>query len=457
MGAELKDPYSYNSADIEEPPLGIAPTLRRIGPGLLLTAAIVGTGELIATTRLGAEVGYVMLWAVIGSCLLKSIIQAVWGRYTIATGETGLRALNHVPGPRARNINWVVWTWGVLMLLSLVLIGAMYAGVAQVLVQFVPEVAPGAWVVLLTAITLVVLLWGTYERVEFLAVWMVAIFTFMTICAAAVLMSEPDYFSWAQMAEGMTFGLPEKGIAVAIAVFGITGVNAGELSAYTYWCVEKGYARHVGPREDSDAWRRRANGWIRVMHWDIVVSMVVYTLATVAFYMLGAGVLHTMGTVPQGNETIAVLSNMYTQTMGRFGLGVFYVGAVFALYSTVFAATAANSRIFSDMLQLVGLFERSDYAARLRYQRMFVVALAIIPCIIYFWTGEPVGMIKAGGMILGLMLPVLAWSVVYLRHRRLPAEVQPGVPATVLLWFAAALSLVAMVGFVGIQVGLIKG
>jgi Mn2+/Fe2+ NRAMP family transporter len=309
----------------------------------------------------------------------------------------------------------------------------------------------------LTAITLVVLLWGTYERVEFLAVWMVAIFTFMTICAAAVLMSEPDYFSWAQMGEGMTFGLPEHGIAVAIAVFGITGVNAGELSAYTYWCVEKGYARHVGPREDSDAWRRRANGWIRVMHWDIVVSMVVYTLATVAFYMLGAGVLHTMGTVPQGNQTIAVLSNMYTQTMGSFGLVVFYVGAVFALYSTVFAATAANSRIFSDMLQLVGLFERADYAARLRYQRMFVVALAIIPCIIYFWTGEPVGMIKAGGMILGLMLPVLAWSVVYLRHRRLPPEVLPGRAATALLWFAATLSLVAMVGFVGIQVGLIKG
>jgi len=457
MGAELKDPYSYNAADIEEPPVGVVPALRRIGPGMLLTAAIVGTGELIATTRLGAEVGYVMLWAVIGSCLLKSIIQAVWGRYTIATGETGLRALNHVPGPRALNLNWVVWTWGVLMLLSLVLIGAMYAGVAQVLVQFVPGVPPGAWVIVLTVVTLLVLLWGTYERIEFLSVLMVAAFTFMTICAAAVLTSDPQYFSWARMAEGMTFSLPEKGIAVAIAVFGITGVNAGELSAYTYWCVEKGYARHVGPREDSEAWRRRARGWIRVMHWDIVVSMAVYTLATVAFYVLGAGVLHTKGTVPQGSETISVLSSMYTQTMGDFGLVVFYVGAVFALYSTVFAATAANSRIFSDIVHLVGRYERGDYASRLRYQRMFVVALAVIPCVIYFWTGEPVGMIKAGGMILGLMLPVLAWSVVYLRHWRLPAEVRPGVAATLLLWFAAGLSLVAMVGFVGIQAGWIKG
>jgi len=46
---------------------------------------------------------------------------------------------------------------------------------------------------------------------------------------------------------------------------------------------------------------------------------------------------------------------------------------------------------------------------------------------------------------------------VYLRHWRLPAEVRPGVAATLLLWFAAGLSLVAMVGFVGIQAGWIKG
>ena len=33
-------------------------------------------------------------------------------------------------------------------------------------------------------------------------------------------------------------------------------------------------------------------GWIRVMHVDIACSLAVYTLATVAFYLLGAGVLH---------------------------------------------------------------------------------------------------------------------------------------------------------------------
>ena len=34
------------------------------------------------------------------------------------------------------------------------------------------------------------------------------------------------------------------------------------------------------------------------MHLDILCSLVIYTLATVAFYLLGAGVLHKSGVVP---------------------------------------------------------------------------------------------------------------------------------------------------------------
>ena len=63
---------------------------------------------------------------------------------------------------------------------------------------------------------------------------------------------------------------------------------------YPYWCIEKGYARFVGPRSGDAAWTARARGWIRVMHLDILCSLVVYTVATVAFYLLGAAVLHRM-------------------------------------------------------------------------------------------------------------------------------------------------------------------
>src|SRR5262249_52445118 len=160
-------------------------------------------------------------------------------------------------------------------------------------------------------------------------------------------------------------------------VFGITGVGASELFMYPYWCVEKGYARFAGRREPGGAWRERGAGWIRVMHVDILVSMVIYTVATVAFYLLGAGVLHGMALVPAAGDMIAVLSNIYTQTLGSWSLWLFYLGAIATLYGTIFAATAANSRVFADMCRLMGLFEAGDYRRRVKFRNGFVVFLTV--------------------------------------------------------------------------------
>jgi Mn2+/Fe2+ NRAMP family transporter len=92
------NPYEFRAEDVEVPPRTFDATMRRIGPGLILTASIVGSGELIATTTLGAEVGYALLWVILISCVIKTVIQALLGRYTIVTGETGLEALNHMRG-----------------------------------------------------------------------------------------------------------------------------------------------------------------------------------------------------------------------------------------------------------------------------------------------------------------------------------------------------------------------
>ena len=65
-------------------------------------------------------------------------------------------------------------------------------------------------------------------------------------------------------------------------------------------------------------------------------------------------------------------------------------------------------------------------------------------------------MIRIGGVVLGLMLPVVAFAVVYLRHRMLPAELRPHHAATALLWFVACLTLLTMNAFVLMQLGVIQ-
>jgi Mn2+/Fe2+ NRAMP family transporter len=444
----VKDLYQLDASDIAEPPISFFAILRRIGPGLILAASIVGSGELIATTTLGAQVGYAALWVILLSCLIKPAVQAEIGRYTIATGETGLAGFNRVPGPRWK-VNWVVWAWAFMVLMTLLQVGAMFGGVSQVMNQLIPSVPVNVWVLVFLVITLALLLQGGYDRIEGLAMVKVGLFTLLTFLSALLLTRMPQYFKWSDLWEGLKFQLPGEGLSTAVAVFGITGVGASELFMYPYWCVEKGYARFAGRRENTAEWRLRASGWIRVMHVDIVASLVVYTIATIAFYLLGAGVLNGMGLVPAAKDMIPVLSNIYTQTLGQWSLWVFYVGAIATLYGTIFAATAANSRLYADMCRLMGCFENGDYSARLRYRRRFVLFLTIVPASLFMLVQSPVQMVVAGGLAQALMLPVIGIGTLYLRHCHLPKDVSPPPWITVAVW-AATLIIVLLMGYYSI-------
>jgi manganese transport protein len=446
------DPYQLTPEAITEPPQSITGILRQTGPGIILAASIVGSGELIATTTLGAQVGYSALWIIVLSCLIKPIIQAEWGRYTIASGETGLESFNRVPGPRFK-VNWVLWLWAAMTLIVMMQVGAMLGGVSQVMHLLVPVIPVPIWVLIFLVLTLVLLLGGGYERVERLAMVKVGLFTLLTSLAAIVLIRMPQYFSWRDILEGFKFQLPGAGVSTALAVFGITGVGASELFMYPYWCVEKGYARFTGRRTEDADWEGRARGWVRVMHVDIIASMFIYTAATLAFYLLGAGVLHGMGLMPAANDMLPVLSNIYTQTLGAWALWPFYAGAVVTLYGTVFAATAANSRVMADMCRLIGLYAPDDYARRLKYRKAFVVVLITGPALLFLCFASPVKMVVIGGIAQALMLPVIGISTLYLRHRRLPQRIAPAVWVTVGLWVATFIIICVTAYSVTLELG----
>jgi hypothetical protein len=179
---------------------------------------------------------------------------------------------------------------------------------------------------------------------------------------------------------------------------------------------------------------------------DILATMLIYTIATAAFFLLGAGVLHEQGLVPKANDMISVLSRMYTETLGAWSLPIFYIGAIATLYGTIFAATAAESRVFADLCRLLGRFESDDYAARVRHRNFFVWVLTVIPALMFLVVKSPVAMVKAGGVAQALMLPALAGSALYLRHKKMPKAVMPAWWATAGLWIAST-AIFAMMGY----------
>lgn len=495
------------SSDVQAPPSTFGGILRQVGPGLIIAANIVGSGELIMTTKTGAQAGISLLWLILIGCLVKVFVQLEFGRFAISAGETTLTSLNRVPGPRLFGINWIVAFWLIMITTSTAQLGGIAGGVGQSLSLTIPltgdysdvtrcpsvreirlwadsRSAPSAqrdprqqkmlqrieddilalgekgvriqqlvasadpqdqseltslvepqtyddklWAVLLSVITAVVLCNGRYRLVELFSVTLVVAFTFITIGNVLALQNTDYGLSSEQILQGFSFGLPEGSDAVltALATFGIIGVGATELISYPYWCIEKGYARFAGPREQSAGWLTRAQGWIRVMKWDAFLSMIVYTFATAAFYIMGVCVLYAEGRDPEGMRMVGTLSRSYVPIFGEYARWLFLCGAVAVLYSTFLVANAANARMIADFLGVAGIASREhESESRRKLVKWLATALPLICGAAYIMIPAPVVLIKIAGLTQALMLPMLAFAAIHFRSSLTDPGLRPG-------------------------------
>lgn len=594
---------------IAEPPTSIAGVLRKLGPGLIIAGTIVGSGELIATTAVGAEAGFVLMWLIIIGCLIKVFVQIEFGKYAIMNGRTTLDGMNEVPGPRfggpkAARVNWVCWFWLVFIVVALVQVGGIIGGVGQAVSIQLPlsergevvddyqsldiqievidglkrryesdpkaqqriqelwderhdaesqldaiaevhtaqrihlvneiilerlqqiysenEIEPGhvgrfwlesaettkmlaagwemvalterqeahlqlvalrnllevawrekwdpeiiqsleeeragidiwkksndpiLWALGITLVSIVILVIGRYRLIQNVSTVLVATFTLITVGNLVALQLDPDWrVQWGDLLAGMSFQVPPgDGLMVALAAFGIIGVGATELIQYPYWCIEKGYARWAGPREDTEAWARRAEGWIRVLKWDAWCSMVVYTFATIAFYLLGAAILGRTGLDPAGDQMVRTLGEMYVPVFGDYAQLVFLFGAFAVLYSTFFIATASHARTLADAMRVFGLSGGGE-RAYVFWTRVFCIVLPLLFFASFAFIRAPKQIVLAGGFMGALMLPLLGVTALYGRYRRCDARLRPGPLWDLFLW-ASVLGLFIAGGF----------
>ncbi len=448
--AARTDPYRLDPARIEEPPTRLLGMLRYLGPGFILSASIVGSGELIATTLLGAKVGFLTFWVILLSCLVKVTLQIEFGKHAIHSGETTFETFNRLPGPKIGRGSWATWGWFILMVLKFLQVGGIVGGVAIILQKVFPLGSEDyAWTFLVAIFTSVLVFRGYYLFIEKASLVMIGLFTVFTLASVFVLQSTPYAISWAEIGSGLTFRLPAETVLLiaAIGAFGITGVGGDEIMTYNYWLLEKGYAAKVGPRDDSPDWERRAKGWIRVMGWDAVLAMVVYTVVTAAFYLLGAAVLHQRALVdgvfdpdliPDGARLVDTLGAIYTETLGPWAEGVFLAGAVVVLYSTLFAALAGWTRLYSDCFGNLGFFDFHDLARRRRVIAWCAWIIPLLWGIAYVFIRLPGFMVLLGGVATSAILLLVVFAVLHTRYWKLPVALKPGRAYDAALWTSAA-------------------
>ena len=251
--------------------------IRQIGPGLILAASIVGTGELINTTSLGAKAGFSLLWLILLSCVIKVFVQVELGRYAITHGKTTLAAFDSLPGPRA-GVSWLCWLWLIMMLTTQAQIAAMEGTVGQAAHMAFPgasrPIAEAAsflvaswrpyllshqehfWAALTTLAAVLLLLSGGYRRLERITTVLVAAVTLFTVASVLIL-------QWTRFritrgrprAAGSSWPSRRPRWPWRSRRSGSRASGPPSSSPIPYWCIEKGYARYTGAQK-----RRRSLG-----------------------------------------------------------------------------------------------------------------------------------------------------------------------------------------------------
>ncbi len=406
------------------------------------------------------------LWLILFSCVIKVFVQIELGRYAISSGQPTLGALHNISTNPTLG-RGLVWWWFIMLLCTVVQLGGMTGTIGQALNLAFPALSDWAgrgaqaispnlgeafltrrefpWAIVTCIITMLLIYGGGYRRIEWLTTVIVVSATCITVLAAYALRYTEYPIRTSDIAHGLSMRVPEAGIGVAFAVFGITGVGATELFYYPYWCLEKGYARFVGPADGSEAWQRRADGWIRVMHLDAWTSMVVFTLSTVAFYFMGAAVLHPQGLDPKGAELVQTLSNMYVGPFGQWARILFLIGAGAVLFKTLYLSCAANSRLTADFLNLMGFTSSHSAEQRATIVRRFCLIYPCLALFFYIVARDPTLMVKIGGIAQAMTLPMIASAAVYFRFfKRHPALTPTALTGALVLVALVSIWIVAI-------------
>ena len=430
---------------MQEAPKTFLERIKFIGPSVIVTGSVVGSGSIVMTPLLGAAAGFLLLWWLLLSMWSKPIIQAEISRYIVVTRKTFLEAFADMPGFKTtiqgKTTSWLVWFMFIGVVPSIAGMGGLAGAVAEAGNTMFPILTVEIWVVISCLLTWMLLYFGSYKSLERTLLVMVLFFSFMTMIIAIAMQSTEYQVSFDQISQGLSFSFPTEYLPLALAVFGFTGISYGEIMAYTYWCLEKGYADNAGNDVEE------TKHWIKTMQTDVWVTVFFITLGTLPFFFLGAGVLNN---VPELQEALATgsfwdvdvissLQNMFSLVLGGWAKWLFIILAFFVLFSTLLSGTAAFTRTISDYLISMGLVkEKSD--TRQNLIKLVAFVIPFLSGLFYFILPNPITLLLIAGIWAAMGLPIVNIGALYLVNKLEPS-LQPKISTKIILWGSLILQL----------------
>ncbi len=438
--------------DLPEP----LPLRKVLGPGVVLVATALGSGEYVIWPYVASNLGLAVLWAAIVAVAIQFFINMEVERWTLATGETAITGFTRL---------WKPW-W--LLFVFMALIPNVWPGIATGAATCL-SFAVGDLDVKLVGILLLVaigfVLTGSpvvYQSVErFQKVMVAGVLLF--IVAAIVLGTTRD--AWGDFVTGFegVGTIPEDPavsaavIAGAIAFAGSGG--CGNL-AVSNWIRDKGMGmgayvpRIVSPLSGEQEAKpstgttfpptpenlRRWDGWWKVANTEQAVTFwLIGTLGIVVLSVLAYSTVYGQDTGESFDFIRAEGDALSAAVAPWFGT-VFFLAGFFKLTSTTLGNFDYVSRICADAIKINAAADSAFWSESRIYAATVWALIAIGTAILLLYTDQPLVLLVISSALSALVMFVYSILLIVMNRRALPQAIRLrgfrlGVMLVAVVWF----------------------
>lgn len=428
------------------------PLRRIIGPGVVLAAGGIGSGEFVLWPYVSQQTGLGFLWAAVLGTLIMFFIATECCRYTLATGETIITGFTRL---------WKPWWIGFIILAMLPNLWPGYATGTATLVTFATGGGP---VILLTILFLLAIVLSltlspvVYRMMENVMTIRMAI-TLIFLIIAAVVSVTIQGTAWRDFAVGfgqvgqIPQGIPFSVLAGAVAFAGAGGT--GVLMASNYVRDKNlGMGAHI-PRivspitgneepgsnvghffpltdENMRRWRR----WWKAANWDQLLTFFGFTIFAICVMSVLAYATTFGEDVGEGFDFLQAEGEQLGTLIGEWFTIFFYLAGALALFATNLAVWDQIGRITADALKANRLQESQFWTESKVYFATLVALFTFSVIVLASGLQQPLVLLVITSVLSGVTSFVYCALIVQLNRFALPRQVRMGSARFAVMSFA---------------------
>lgn len=355
--------------------------IKAMGPGAIMSAAIIGPGTVTTASQQGALYGFTSLWILLVACVIAYFFQEPAMRISIGCKESVMVGVREHLSPGVAKFLWIVIFVG-----SIAFQAGNLSGASMALEYFVPGTSNLMWAVVMSLLAFIIVMLNRYKVIENVNQVLILMMVFAFVLTAFT--SGPDIGDL--VTEGFSFKIPGGNAVLAVSLLATT-VTPNLVLGYSAF-LRKKYADSQTPARD-----------IKLAKADLGLNMFVTFLITGSIIVCSATVIH-----PTGKE-ITSAADMATQLvplLGRFAGILFSIGLWAAVISSVLYHVSIHNTLFPTAFHV-------DEDPKAKHNLAVVAAVVLIPVILIAFLGQsPVQLIIAAQALNGIALPmvcVICW------------------------------------------------